>query len=212
MFEKVEFGLNAASYIRLQLSTWDVLWQRLCTLPLEAGRVHAFLPPTTTPWDLLHFAWHLNSRKDLEDGSVDYEYQVQEHAFVVERINQAPNRVGVFLGEVIPDKSRGPRAIPGAIATQTTEVFSNRYDDKIRAMTNIYYMLRPGPAEPMITAYNCFERMPFIGMITSLPDEAPEVFQGQELTDEFLDKLAANTTAILVSAFGNDATLILTPS
>ena len=78
-------------------------------------------------------------------------------------------------------------------------------------MTGIYHMLRPGSAELMINAYKSVESMPFIGMITSLPDETPEVFQGQELTNEFLNNLAVNTTAILVSAFGNDTTLIWTP-
>ena len=47
--------------------------------------------------DLLHFAWHINKRSDLEAGRTDREYATKEIAFIADFLKGA-NRYAIFRG------------------------------------------------------------------------------------------------------------------
>lgn len=211
MFQKLNFGPDAIAFIRLQLSTRGTFWQMLCDLPLEMGRVSAFLPPAATPKDLLHFAWHLNVRKDLEAGSVDWEYREREREFVADYFQQG-HRAAIFRGETQPPPRGGPRQIGGAIRGLTlTRSFPNTYSSEVPTITDVYYLLAE-PADPkqVLEGYDSMERMPLLGALASLPATAELPGNGQEVDRDFLQWFAGRTECILCSAFGNDATLIWT--
>ena len=55
MYQRLEFGPDAKAFVRLRLSEGPLLARLLWELPLEWGRVVAFLPLTPGPRELIHF-------------------------------------------------------------------------------------------------------------------------------------------------------------
>jgi len=74
----------------------------LCRLPLESGSVFAFLPPTVTAWDLLHFEWPVNSRGDLGANRVDWEYLDKQRDLVASFLVEGPGNVAFLYCDTLP--------------------------------------------------------------------------------------------------------------
>jgi hypothetical protein len=62
------------------------------------GRVFAWLPLTPSLWDLLHFAWYINKRADLETGAVDSEYREKLLEFIAAYLREPSSRLAIFRG------------------------------------------------------------------------------------------------------------------
>lgn len=210
MFQRLEFGADAKAYIRFQLSTRSSFWRYLCELPLEMGRVFAFLPLTPTIRDLLHFAWHINSREDLESGTVDSEYREKEREFIASFLLGPSNRLAVFYGGTAPPLKRPVRLVGGVTTFFFTRSFPNNYSSEVPTITDMYYLVRAGVSgDTLDEGLSVAQRMPFFGALTSLPEGRP-LPGSEELDDQMLRSLASRTESILVGAYGDDATLIWT--
>lgn len=216
MFQKVELGSAAIAYVRLRLSTLGSLWLDLCDLDLEAGNVFAFVPPNATGRDLLHFAWHLNHRIDLERSLVDGEYRQREKDFLADYFAGESTRIGVFRGEPIIFQdgriSRSPRTMPPPWETYAvTHRYPSNVSAEVPTVTDVFYLLRaPATADQVSVCYAAIERMPLVAVLTSQPDESVALGQNGEIAGDLIPLLVDRTKHILLSAYGDDATLIWT--
>jgi hypothetical protein len=180
MYQRLEYGRDANAFIRLQLSRGPRLARLLCHLPLELGRVVAFLPPHVELWNVLHFAWLINTLDAARDR-VDYEYRDKEHNVIVEYLKRGQGRAAVFYRRTAPpgkDFSKAP--VPGA---------------------DLYFY-------EIVHRQNEAERICSTEVLASLPDTLPQVGEDGTITEETLKMIASRTEMILVSAYDRDATLI----
>ncbi len=179
-------------------------------MPLENGSVAVCVPIAASDWDLLHFAWHLNSQQGRESEVGAYDYRRQEESLVGNSLTQAPDTTGIFRGSSIADRSRPPLVLSGLTTATLTHNYRNNVNSDVRSRTEVYYLLKEPRIENAISAYKSVEQMPLLGAITSVPeaDLSPEPLQ--EVNRDLLQRWAKSTKVILLSAYGGDATLIWT--
>jgi len=96
MFTLMEYGPDANCFIRQRLSTQGELWRLLLRLPIEEGKVTAYLPREFPLFDLKHFAWSLITAEERESSSVDLEYMRQTLRFVLNYLRSGTDCVAVF--------------------------------------------------------------------------------------------------------------------
>ncbi len=212
MVQLLEFGPDAKAYIRLQLSKQETLWRALCDLPLEMGRVFAWLPPHVSLWDLLHFAWHINKRIDSEAGTIDYEYREKQNSYIATHLGESSNKLAIFRGTPSPPLKE-IRNLTGPVSTyRLTRRFPNTYSDEVPTITEIHHIIKaPVTREEVDSALaGPLEGMPFTGVLTSLPPDHPGLPEERELDYSFIQLLVRRAEAILVGAYGDDAVLIWT--
>jgi hypothetical protein len=212
MYQKLDFGPDAKAFLRLQLSTQSGLWQMLCELPLEMGRMFGFLPPTATTRQLIHFAWALNRREDLEQDKVDWEYRQLERDFIADFVMQKSDRMALFYGDTIPPGKNVPQSSGPVRIYYRTLRFPNAYSADVPTRTEIYYMLNADMTRKDIDQVikNNVSRMPLIAALTSSPPNFEGFREDRQLDESVLRVLAARTESIVVSAFDFDANLIWT--
>jgi hypothetical protein len=207
MYQRLEYGRDANAFIRLQLSRGPRLARLLCHLPLELGRVVAFLPPHVELWNVLHFAWLINTLDAARDR-VDYEYRDKEHNVIVEYLKRGQGRAAVFYRRTAPpgkDFSKAP--VPGA-DLYFYEIVHRQNEAERICSTEVYLSSQEPLTKEEVRKIPGSESMGLIAVLASLPDTLPQVGEDGTITEETLKMIASRTEMILVSAYDRDATLI----
>jgi hypothetical protein len=212
MYQRLEFGADAKAYIRLQLSKQSTLWQLLCDLPLEMGRVFGFLPPTAKARDLIHFAWHLHDKADLEQDRVDYSYRQKERDLIAAFLETAENGAAIFYGATIGPGGKVPN-YDGPVATFYHVLrYPNNYSNEVPTRTEVHYLVKAGVTREELgfALDNAIQRTPFLAALTSLPRGFSSLPGDKQINEELLRDMAFRVETIFVSAYGDDANLIWT--
>ncbi len=209
MYFRHVFASSANAFIRLELSTKGSLWQFLCRLPIEDGAVFAFLPKVPSNWELLHFAWHINHRGELESETVDSEYRTKEAEYLAGFLAKKEGNIAIFHGTTVPPNGTVVMR-EGQVTTYTRVLeYPNQYSSVIPTRTEVYYVIRdPLTASELEFALRSVEHMPFIGVLTSLPQESAKRLTTRSFDEDDLRYFAQEAEAIWVSAYGGDVTLI----
>lgn len=105
MYQKGELGCAAKAYVRLQISRGTTLGNAPCQLPLEAGRVIAFVPPYASSWDLMHFKLGLNTLQRHAEDRVDAEYRARECEVLRGIVNKEGRAALLYRDTVQPDSN-----------------------------------------------------------------------------------------------------------
>ena len=211
MYQKLDFGPDATAFVRLQLSMQSGLWPMLCDLPLEMGRVFGFFPPTASTRQLIHFAWPLNSRADIEAGNVDYEYRQLEKNFVLDFVTQASGRMGIFRGDTLPPGKPVPEG-PRPLNIYRRHLRPNHHAENASGRTEIYHIVSGGMTREDVdqVVSNYVSRMPLMAALLSGSSDFEERLINKELDESVLQRFVAETQTIIVSAYDFDAKLIWT--
>lgn len=209
MFQKLEFNKSAIVFLRAALETQGCLWRLLSSLPLENGRVFAYLPNTVRRGDLLKFDWALHRLDDLQNQTVDWEYREKELEFLITYVHLPGRHVGIFRGTALPE-TYPPVDVVSPLMVMTYNSAAENVRVQSSKRRELYYLLDPSvhDDEDVRIVVESADRMPFMGALTSLPPGLPELPRCHSATTEELETLAIQTEHILVSAFDEDATLI----
>ena len=206
MYQRLTFGADAIAYIRLKLSTRGMFWRLLTELPLELGKVFAYLPHTAALRDLLYFEWHLHRRKDLENRRVDYEYRERERELILNYTKEPGYRVLVFYGDTAPMGSR-IRAREGVVETYHHVLdYTRKNDASPPPMAETHYIMQGALRKEDLdySIENVAERLPFFCALTSLPD-ACHLPADKLLSEGVIRELAIRAEGVIVGAYGGNA-------
>jgi hypothetical protein len=208
MYQRLEFGADAKAFIRLQLSTGPTLSRFLCELPLEQGRVVAFLPPTVQLWNLLHFAWPINSPDDLLYERVDGEYREREHNVIADFLKEGYGKAAVFYKDTFPPGREAARISHDAVGNWLCEIVHSQSSSERVFSTEQYFVLKAPLSKDKVL--ECLKYVKgaskLIGTLLTAPEPLPR--ENGLITRETLQAVASRTEMIFVSAYDRDATLI----
>lgn len=190
MLNKVEFGPEAITYIRSCLSEGDTISTYLLNLPLENGRVATHLPTTISPAASRRFkVGGVTTRSETEPALV---------AFILAYLRGQRKRYAVF--EALERPGDAP------LSSSKAQFFI--HEDEI------YYFLTPQERDPtkVASTVRAARSYPFIGVLTSIPEDEPDIRAGYELTADILERLAMRTEHILIGAYDGEGELIWSKS
>lgn len=191
MLRQYELGSQAIDYIKSQLSVGHTLGRSLLDLPLDSGRVAAFLPTGTEPESLYAFQW--GGVATATDG-------VWENmaSFVSTYLRGGVGRYAVFEGFRPADRM---------LTASGRQYFSFGPDE-------IYYFASSAGADsPKVeVAADAGRSYPYIGVLTSIPEDSPDIRSGSDICEELLKELAARAQHLLIGAYDDEAPLVWTRS
>lgn len=182
----VEFGPEAITYIRSCLSEGDTLSRHLLVQPLESGRVTAQLPDSVDPEISQRFeVGGITRRSDTEFNLI---------TFISAYLNEPGKRYVMF--ETLA------RLGDASLASSNNQFLTHR--------SEVYYFLtsRNCNSEKIINAVRKARSYPFIGVLTSTPEDEPDIQTGHTLAPDVLEKFATRAEHILIGAYDNEGILI----
>jgi hypothetical protein len=192
---QTQIGPEVYGYIRKQLQPWgDTLSEEIYRLPLEQGKVFAYLP--------LGFKLHSPGEFQYgqawipDDPDVGWRLNI---TFVLDYLKVAPDRVAIFATHWYAHD-------PVATKLVTPYFLMNvrQKDEKL-----IYCFVANSAAHysSIEQAFSEARVYPFVAILTSLPNGLL-LEHDKELLDEGARSLAIRTRCLLVGAFENIAKLI----
>lgn len=187
MLQKVEFGPEAIVYIREQLSWGRALGKLLLNLPLEEGRVIAYLPASTS----------FEQRRNFRTGGLP---KTQSKT-----VDNLRGLISKYL--VGPGKKY---AVFEDINAQVGDPFLQEEKEQYFIYkTDIYYFLNSKNNDPermrcIVTGYAWY----FLGMLTSLAEDGPDIQNHQIVTHKLLKQLTMSAEYLVVGAYDAENELI----
>ena len=187
MLEERELGPEAIVYIRSCLSQGDTLAEHLLRLPLEEGRITAWLPAAVS---------NEVSRR-FDTGGVIAPGSGAESivtTFISTYLSKPGKRYGVF--ETFATSG------DHSIAHPEVSFFIHE--------TEVYYFLTSRDLDPekITKTVRSARQFPFIGVLTSVPQGEPDVQPNCKVGMNVLEKLVSGTEYILISAYDGEGELI----
>ena len=189
MLKKYEFGLEAIQYIREQSYMDKTLSAYLFALPLEKGSVVAYLPMNVSP----------EASRDFNAGGIA-------------RIAETEPRLAGFIMEYLGGRGK-PYVVFEDAFKLSTDLSLQRADYiYFTHRSEVYHFLtsRDRDTARIISTIRTARCYPFLGALTSIPDDEPDIQCCQEVSNEFLRMLAMRTKHIIVGAYDLEAQLIWT--
>lgn len=190
---RYDLGKEAVAYVRGQLGMLTFS-RALGELPLDAGAVHAYLPPELPPERLLNF-----------EASVHIPTGLDFFAEADERVNRdiadalwgRGPRCALFEINDMGDRQRdGVWTIPRL-----------RYGSELYSYADAAAADRAGLKEALYWG----NPYPFVGAVARLPDDLQGRGAGGAVSAEQLRALAAAVTMIIVGAYDDETKLLWIP-
>lgn len=187
MLKKFEFGPEAIAYIRNQLSLGKTLASYLDRLPLERGKTIAYLPASVSA----------KTSKNFENGHVGSTRQTLPKLldFVSQYLVKPGKRYAVFEKSFARADDKSIRWTIEHLFFHGIEVYSFLTEKDYASEQLKFALTAPG-------GYY------FIGALTSLSVNRPDIQERPVVSEDFLEQLATRAEHILVGAYDGEAVLI----
>lgn len=188
MLTKYKLNSDAFAYVKDCLDDGHALSKKVLNACIDGkGEFLTFLPPNIS---LVHLM-------DFESGYVtDREASVLALTEFLMKYMGAPGRPFAVFDD--------PLASPDDPGLKGAEYQFFTFQ------SNVYHFLGPRDAttDKIIHAITSAGSYPFIGVLTSLPSNEPDVVHRQEVGEELLEALAIRTRIVVVGAYDDEGHLI----
>ncbi len=177
---------NAIPYIRSSLAAGSTLAQHLLRLPLDEGRVITHLPEETSP----------EAVEQFETGYRASWREIREHlvTFIAAYLKGYEKRYGIFETFVrLGDPAFHPLEEQFLSHKQEVYDFVSSEDSSSDIVYATLRLARP---------------YPFVGVLTSIPEDRPNIRTGHVLTIDEIEMLTSRAEYILIGAYDDEGTLI----
>jgi hypothetical protein len=187
MLKEFEFGSEAIIYVQSCLSSGNTLSRRLLKLTLGSGRVTAHLPANVSPVTAREFEFGGIAK----GGENPWSHLA---AFIAEYLSGQGKRYAVF--EAIERKG------DPCVSSLDKKFFTHG--------SELYFFLtsRDQDLSSITGTIRAARSYPFVGALTSVPEDEPDIRADFEVTTDVLEKLAARTEHILIGAYDDEGVLI----
>src|SRR5579875_3255110 len=133
MYQKLEFGSDAKAFIRLRMSQGPGLANLLLRLPIENGRVVAFLPPMVDFWHLKHFLWPIHSVEGVSQDDIDWDYREREYDLVHDFLSDREDAIAIFYTATFPPGREPLRVVHPRVENWVHHVVHRKADAELIA-------------------------------------------------------------------------------
>ena len=196
--ERYIFGDEVVPYIRSQLGALT-LSRFLHDLPLEGGRVHAYLPPELLPERILNYKASIQIPTGI---MFEPEADRQAERDILAALRAPGHHCALFETGQWPDnKQRSGWTFPYLIHNDDHDGDVYSYVDSDDATTEAI-------EEAMGWAL-CY---PFVGAVIQLPPELAAPAPNSIISEDLLRAFAASATMLAIGAYDDETKLIWTPT
>jgi len=187
MLKKFKLGSEAIEYIKYSLARGDTLSKYLLELPIIKGQVTTYLPTTTSRLQRLKF----------ETGGVVNSSETEENlvSLISSYLGKPGKKWAVFETLARPgDKS---------LRLRKAQFFTYNQSEVYNFVTS-----DNNDPEKITNAIRSAKSYPFVAILTSISDVEVDIGTDDEITKNFLGKLAKGAEYILIGAYDDEAVLI----
>ncbi len=186
MLKDFKFGSEAITYIRSCLSEGDTLSKYLLDSALGRGQVKAHLPADADPGYIKRFRW----------GGVTTRNNTRQFltTFISAHLIKKGKQYAVFETLYRPGDI--------CLLSSKEHFFTHKLE--------VYYFLNSHDIDSdiIVSTVRFARSYPFIGVLTSIPEEESDIQAEHELPIDKLKKFVARTEYILIGAYDNEGVLI----